>query len=110
VDFDDDYDDEYDDPLEYGESDYGSSDDRDSSEMDADDRDLDSMDITDPASAYFFLSDDAQDEIEGGGKVKMECLSCGHRFMGDLYDSCPECLSPDTDEIDSDLDLDLYWM
>lgn len=60
---------------------------------------LDPMDITEPASAYFLLSDDAQDEISGGDRKKMKCLSCGYMFMGEIYDSCPECFSPDTEEV-----------
>ena len=65
---------------------------------------IDPMDIADPASAYFFLSDDAQDEITGTGKTKMNCLSCGHRFMGEIYDRCPECDSLNTEEAISILD------
>lgn len=59
---------------------------------------LDPTDITDPASAYFLLSDDAQDEISGIGEKKMKCLSCGHRFMAEMYDRCPDCFSSDIDE------------
>ncbi|MBL7172500.1 MAG: hypothetical protein ISS68_06650 [Desulfobacteraceae bacterium] len=40
-----------------------------------------------PVSAYFFLSDDAQDEISGGNKKNLKCRSCGHRFTGEIYDS-----------------------
>lgn len=61
---------------------------------------LDPMDIANPVSAYFFLSDDAQDEISGGKKKNMTCRSCGHRFAGESYDSCPECFSPDTEELE----------
>jgi len=61
-------------------------------------RHLDPTGITDPASAYLLLSDDAQDEIAGTGKKKMKCRSCGHRFMGEIYDRCPECFSSDIDE------------
>ena len=59
---------------------------------------LNPMDITNPVSAYFFLSDDAQDEISGSDGKKMKCVSCGHRFMGETYDSCPECFTFDTEE------------
>jgi len=52
---------------------------------------LDPMDISDPASAYFLLSDDAQDEITGIDKKKMKCRSCGQRFTGEIYDRCPKC-------------------
>ncbi len=60
---------------------------------------FDPRDITNPASAYFFLSDDAQDEISGKKRKNMKCGSCSHRFMGKIYDSCPECFSPDTEEV-----------
>ncbi len=59
---------------------------------------FDPMDIVNPVSAYFFLSDDAQDEISGGEKKDMKCRSCGHGFAGESYDSCPECFSLDTEE------------
>jgi predicted Zn-ribbon and HTH transcriptional regulator len=67
-------------------------------------RGLDPMDITDAASAYFLLSDDAQDEITGSDKKSMKCLTCGYRFIGEIYDSCPKCDSFDTDEVISILD------
>jgi len=63
---------------------------------------FDPLDITNPASAYFFLSDDAQDEISGKDKKMMKCQSCGHRFKGEIYDSCPECLSLETKELVKD--------
>ncbi len=66
------------------------------------------MDIANPVSAYFFLSDDAQDEISGGKKKNMKCQSCGHGFAGESYDSCPECFSLDTEEIADEKD-DGYW-
>ena len=69
---------------------------------------LDPMDIKNPVSAYFFLSDDAQDEISGSDKKKMKCLSCGHRFKGEIYDRCPECFSSDTEEETDEKD-DGYW-
>jgi len=59
---------------------------------------LDPMDIANPVSAYFFLSDDAQDEISAGKKKNMKCGSCGHTFVGESYDSCPEGFSPDTEK------------
>jgi predicted Zn-ribbon and HTH transcriptional regulator len=65
---------------------------------------LDSMDISDPASAYFLLSDDAQDEITGTGKKRMKCRSCGYRFTGEIYDRCPKCDSLDTEELLSFID------
>jgi len=67
-------------------------------------RHLDPTDITDPASAYFLLSDDAQDEITGTGKKRMKCRSCGHRFLGEIYDRCPTCDSLNTEEVLSFID------
>ncbi len=67
---------------------------------------FDPMDITNPVSAYFFLSDDAQDEISGSDKKKMKCFSCGHRFIGEFYDSCPKCFSSDPEEVVSTIDGD----
>jgi predicted Zn-ribbon and HTH transcriptional regulator len=65
---------------------------------------LDPTDISDPVSAYLFLSDDAQDEIAGSGKKRMKCRACGRRFMGEIYDRCPKCDSLDTEEVLSFLD------
>jgi len=59
---------------------------------------LDPMDISDPASPYFLLSDDAQDEITGSDKRRMKCLTCGYRFTGEIYDRCRKCNSLDTEE------------
>jgi hypothetical protein len=69
---------------------------------------LDPMDIANPASAYFLLSDDAQEEIAGSEKKKMKCRVCGHRFMGEIYDRCPECFSSDTEEF-TDEKKHEYW-
>jgi len=65
---------------------------------------LDPMDISDPASAHFLLSDDAQDEIAGTDKKRMKCRACGRRFSGEIYDKCPKCDSLDTEEVLSFLD------
>jgi predicted Zn-ribbon and HTH transcriptional regulator len=65
---------------------------------------LDPTDITDPSSAYFLLSDDAQDEITGTGKKRMKCRSCDHRFTCEIYDRCPKCDSLDTEEVLSFID------
>ncbi len=54
---------------------------------------IDPLDIANPTSAYFFLSDDAQDEMGGGKRKNMKCRSCGRRFAGQFYESCPECYS-----------------
>ena len=59
---------------------------------------LDFKDIANPVSAYFFLSDDVQDEISGGKKKNMKCGSCGHRFAGETYESCPKCYGFNTEE------------
>ena len=61
-------------------------------------------DIANPVSAYFFLSDDAQDEITGAKKKNMKCGSCGHRFAEESYDSCPKCFSSDTKEVADEKD------
>ena len=66
------------------------------------------MDIVNPVSSYFFLSDDAQAEIRGGKKKNMKCRSCGRRFAGESYDSCPECYSLETEEA-ADKKDDGYW-
>ena len=93
-----DWDDEYD--SGYDDMDYASN--REESMLDkSSEGGLDPTDIANPASAYFFLSDDAQDEINRNDRKNMRCLSCGHRFMGELYDSCPKCFSMDTEELEN---------
>ena len=52
------------------------------------------MDIANPVSAYFFLSDDAQDQVSGSGKKRMKCLFCGHWFTGEIYAKLPGVLRP----------------
>lgn len=69
---------------------------------------LDPMDIVNPVSVYFFLSDDALDEITGTDKKKMKCLSCGPMFKDEIYDRCPECFSSDTEEEADEKDHG-YW-
>lgn len=93
MDWDDEYDNGYNDMVHTSH--------RDSSVPDTDNSDggLDFKDIANPVSAYFFLSDDAQDEISGTHKKKMKCHSCGYRFMGETYDSCPKCYSVNTEEV-----------
>ena len=97
-----DWDDEYDN----GYSDMGNASHRDNSISDngSSDGGLDFTDIANPVSAYFFLSDDAQEEIIGADKKKMKCLSCGHQFKGEFYESCPECFSSDTEEVTDEKD------
>jgi len=99
-----DWDDEYDN----GYSDMGNASHRDNfvSDKGSSEAGFDPMDITNPVSAYFFLSDDTQDEISGSDKKKMKCLSCGRRFIGEFYDSCPKCFSSDTEEVVSTIDGD----
>ena len=99
-----DWDDEYDN----GYSDMGNASHRDNFVFDkgSSEARFDPMDITNPVSAYFFLSDDTQDEISGSDKKKMKCLSCGRRFIGEFYDSCPKCFSSDTEEVVSTIDGD----
>lgn len=63
------------------------------------DGNFDPLDITNPASAYLFLSDDAQDKITGESKKKLKCQSCKHQFRGEPYDSCPECGSVLNEEV-----------
>jgi hypothetical protein len=65
---------------------------------------FDPLDITNPASAYLFLSDDAQDEISGLSNKKMKCQSCGHRFEGQIYDSCPVCFRLETEDLNNEKD------
>lgn len=98
MDWDDSYDEDWDDALEYENRDYdydghgGSM----SSENSSDG--VDPMDTTNPVSSFLFLSDDAQDEIEGSGRKRMKCTACGHRFVGDAFDPCPNCESFLTEE------------
>jgi rubrerythrin len=101
-----DWDDEYDNG--YNDMGHASHRDNSMSEKGSSDGGLDFKDIANPVSAYFFLSDDVQDEISGSHKKKMKCGSCGHRFAGDSYESCPECFSPDTEETVKETE-DGYW-
>jgi rubrerythrin len=106
--WDEEFDEEYDDALEYEDSDYSSPKSEDTTDKDEAGDGLNPMDITDPASAFFFLSDDAQDDLQGSEKTKMRCLTCGHKFLGEIYDDCPECLSPDTEEINKQDDSEPF--
>ena len=92
------WDDESDDALEYDDSDHDTSEPNDILEERKSKDGLGPLDIDNPLSAYLFLSDDVQDDLQGSGKKKMKCLSCGHQFMGETYDSCPECYSSNTEE------------
>lgn len=66
--------------------------------MDYDD-DFDPLNFRDPKTAYLFLSDDAQDELENSQKRKMKCLSCGHEFFGQIGDYCSKCYGTEFSEI-----------
>ncbi|MBC8418364.1 MAG: hypothetical protein H8E10_07210 [Desulfobacterales bacterium] len=104
MDWDDEYNEEYDDAIAYGDVDHASHRDGSMPDKGGSEGRLDPMDIANPVSAYFFLSDDAQDEITGSDKKRMKCLSCGHQFMGEFYDSCPECFSSDTEDVPDEKD------
>ncbi len=95
---------DWDDELDNGYGDVNDTLHRDNSIHDKIDSDggIDPLNITNPVSAYFFLSDDAQDEISGRRRKNMKCGSCSHRFAGESYESCPECFSPDTEELEDE--------
>ena len=97
--FDDEYDEEYDDEMSYDDSDYGSRKSGDIINDKMEGEIFHPLNISDPKSAYFFLSDDAQDEIDGKQKQKMKRISCGHKFQGSISDRCPECFSNVTQEV-----------
>jgi len=92
MDWDDEYNEEYDDTHSASHRDCSMPD-------ESNEKGLDPTDIANPVSAYFFLSDDVQDEINGSGRKRMRCHSCGHGFMGEIYDSCPECYSVNAEEV-----------
>jgi hypothetical protein len=94
--FDNEFDEPFDNNLEYGKTYDPSHQDGVSSDAEISQDGFDPMEITDPLSAYFFLSDDAQDEIDGSDRKRMKCGDCKHRFMGEIYDSCPKCNSINT--------------
>ena len=91
------FDDEFEDDFDYEESGFDDEP-QDINGHEESEEYFDPLDITDPKSAYFFLSDDTQDELKGADKRKMKCNSCGHKYIGELYDFCPECFSPNTEE------------
>ena len=99
-----DWDDEYDNG--YDDMGHGSHRDNSMSDKGNPEGGLDFKDIANPVSAYLFLSDDVQDEISGGKKKNMKCGSCGHRFTGESYDSCPKCYSVNTDEVVAGIDVE----
>jgi len=94
MDFDDDFDSGYgSDPVESG-SGYDLSDDQGISE-----RNLDPLNYRDPKNAYFFLSDDVQNELGNRQNRKLKCLLCGHEFLGRKTDQCPLCYGTQFSEI-----------
>jgi len=95
------FDDEFGDDFDYEGSGFDAEDPKDINGEDNSKGDFDPLDITDPKSAYFILSDDVQDELKGTDKKMMKCNSCGHKFIGEIYDGCPECFSSNTEEISS---------
>ena len=97
--WDDEFDEGYDDALEYDVSGSDIPETIDMPDKGGAEDGVDPMDITNPVSAFFFLSDDAQDELQGSDKRKIRCLSCGHRFVGETYDNCPKCFSSNTEEL-----------
>ncbi len=99
----DDFDNQFDSDPFRSSSDYNLPNDQGGSETG-----LDPLNFHDPVNSYSFLSDDAQDEISGGKKKNMKCQSCGHRFAGESYESCPECFSSDTEEMADEKDHG-YW-
>jgi len=101
-----DWDDEYDNG--YNDKDFASHRDNSMPDKGSSEGGFDPRDITNPVSAYFFLSDDAQDEITGEKRKNMKCGSCAHRFAGESYESCPECFSSDTEEMIDEKDSG-YW-
>ena len=85
-----DYDDFYDD--HYQDHSYGPSSGSELPEHQSEDeKNLDSFDFHDPESAYFFLSDDVQEEIQNSLDRKLKCLLCEHEFVGRKTDHCPVC-------------------
>ena len=96
--YDDEIEDEYGDESDYEDHDLQTGEPDVEEMIQRAERGLDPLDFSDPESTYLFLSDDAQDEIEGTGSRRMKCCSCGHIFRGEPYDCCPECLNPDTKE------------
>lgn len=104
--FDNEFDEPFDENLEYGKTthDYSLKD-GPSNDLEISQGALDPFEITDPVNAYLFLSDDAQEEINGSEGKWMKCSACEHRFSGEIYDICPKCNSFDTEEIIQDMEF-----
>lgn len=95
----DEIDDEYDDIQEYEDHDHLADGGEVEDVIRSTKAGLDPLDFSDPESAYLFLSDDAQDEIEGTGTKRLKCRSCGHIFRGESGDCCPECFDSNAREV-----------
>jgi hypothetical protein len=108
MDFDDSFDDHYENDFAFeNPSEAGADADDMDRDVGQDESGLDPFDYEDPLNAYLFLSDDAQDAIEGTGQAKRRCLSCGQIFYGVEFDPCPECDSMLTEEIIAELDEEI---
>ena len=82
----DDFFDEYENDSGDSFSYYGLSDNQDGGE-----NNLDPFNLDDPVSAFLFLSDDVQEELENPLNRQLRCLLCGYKFWGRKTDQCPEC-------------------
>ena len=87
-----DFDDEFDDAWE---DEFGGQDEQSGDEIEEDTSLFES-----PLKAYMLLSDDAQDEIEGGKKIRLRCLLCSHKFGGSIGQACPACFSARTELVE----------
>lgn len=94
------FDDDFEECYGYDGSSSGSSPDYDLSNDQGDvEKGLDPMNLRDPVNAYFFLSDDVQDELGNPQNRKLKCLLCGHEFQGRKTDHCPICYGTRVREI-----------
>ena len=94
MDYDDDFNNEYDSDPGRSSPDYDLSNDQGGVE-----RNIDPLNFRNPVNAYFFLSDDVQDELGSSQKRNLKCLLCGHEFLGRIGDYCPECYATRVSEI-----------
>jgi len=85
MDYDDDFDNQFDSDSVRSSPDYDLSNDQGGSETN-----LDPLNFRNPMNAYFILSDDAQDKLGSPQKRKLKCLLCGHEFLGQIGNYCPE--------------------
>ncbi len=94
MDWDDEYSEEYDDAMAYDDTDYASHRNESMPDNGGAEGGLDSTDIADPVSAYFFLSEDVQDEFSGSDKKKIKCLSWRAQVYGRDLRQLPGVLQP----------------